>query len=115
MARFSSQLDLTHGVAGFAALGLARYGDVWRGGCQGACQVRYDQGGSFPIPIAIDDTYVEVLGQIQMESQDVTIGTRTISLILSLTWVIVAFDVLELRVDNERHERKQCNENDYRV
>jgi hypothetical protein len=97
----------SHGIAGYAALALARKGDYWIG----ECQVKYNQGGSLPIIVEINEKSVVVVGYIEMGSQDVTIATKTNSLIISLTWAILAFAVLELRVcgvENDRHDRKKC-------
>jgi hypothetical protein len=101
----------SHGLTGYAALALTRYGDLWNG----TTRLKYNQGGPQQIPIYIDENLVDVAGEIQMSSQDVTVAMTTNSLLLSLTWAILSFAVLELRVDSDRRERKQCNENDYRV
>jgi hypothetical protein len=101
----------SHGIAAWAAISLAPYGDVWRM----VNHVMYDQGGSQPIEVYVDNNLVGTAGQVQIGSQDVTVSLRTNSLLLSLTWVIIAFAVLELRVDNERHNPKDCNGDYYRV
>ena len=93
----------SHGVIGYIAIGLAKQGDSW---VANLIPVKYDQGGSLPILLNVDNVDLVVPAHIEMGSQDVTVATRTNSLILSLTWAILGFAALELRVDNERHERK---------
>lgn len=68
--------------------GNAWTGDDW---------VIYNQGGSYDSRMVINGMPFTVVGSIQIGAEDVTVTARTNALLVSLTWVIVAFSALELR------------------
>jgi hypothetical protein len=67
--------------------------------------VEYDQGGSYAVTMSLNGLQFDgTIFSVQMTSQDATVTTRTNSLVICLTWAILAFAVLDLRVDNYRHK-----------
>jgi hypothetical protein len=59
--------------------------------------VIYNQGGSFTPTMSIDGILFPIVGPIEIGSEDVTVTARTNALLVSLTWVIIAFSILEWR------------------
>jgi len=90
-----------HPFGGYAAQLLRKQGDIWTG----ETSLRYNQAGNLTIFVEIDGKLVPICAYVQVESEAVTATNRTNALTISLTFAILAFAVLELRVDNYRHER----------
>jgi hypothetical protein len=83
----------TRGFPLSPTIGLAKLGDHWTG--QGL--VIYNQGGAKTINIIINGVTYHSPDTVEIGSEAVTVAARTNSLLVSLTWVIIAFTVLELR------------------
>ena len=96
-----------NGVARYISLGLNHIvGRLWKGG---PYTIEYNQGGLLPIELDLNNSSYGIVGVVQLGPQDVTIGTRTNSLVISLTWAILAFAVLEIRLDTYRHKTDPKN------
>lgn len=68
----------------------------------------YNQEGTYYMRISIDNYSAVSSSSLTVGSETVTVAARTNSLLVSLTWVFIIFAVLELRVEEERCECKNC-------
>lgn len=76
-----------------ANITLTQQDDVWSGGEW----VIYNQGCTCGLNMTIDNISFAITQPIVISSDDVTVTARTNALLVSLTWVIIAFSALELR------------------
>ncbi len=84
------------GFPRFAHINLTRTDQyAWFG--QG--RVEFFAQGTMIIYVALDNQVVPSLPELQIESESVTAASRTNSLLVSLTWAILFFAVLELRTE----------------
>lgn len=96
------------GIPHWVEIGLTRKGDYW---VSEGIRIKYSQGGTEPIIVSVDNQEFQTAENVQVSSQDVTVATRTNSLVLCLTWAILAFTVLELRIENNGHKCQQSDQN----
>ena len=76
-----------------ANITLTKQDDKWTGDMW----VIYNQGGENIPHMTIDQNEFGISNPIAIGSEDVTVTARTNSLLISLTWVIIAFTALELK------------------
>jgi hypothetical protein len=84
-------------------LAMLKVGDKWLGGGKAI----YNQGGTFGLDITVDNVTSRLSDVIVIDSEAVTVAARTNSLLVCLTWVIIAFTVMEIRLDNGDSNRKE--------
>ena len=90
-----------------ASIPLAKYGDKWTG----ERTVIYNQGGLMPANLTVGNWTVQTTSAIEIDSAAVTVTARTNSLLVSLTWVIIALAAVEIRY--EKKEQKSKDEEEY--
>jgi hypothetical protein len=93
------------GIPHWVAIVLTSNGDIWQ---SVGARIKYTQGGVEPIIVSIDNQDYQPTQDIQIGSVDATIATRTNSLLVSLTWVILLFSTLEFHVEDHgnQHEKE---------
>lgn len=96
----------SRGLIGYVGFELFKFGNKWNR----TLQVKYNQGGSLPITINIDGVDYPSPYNITIGSEDLAVAQRTNSLLISLTWAILFFAVLELRVEDNRCKCKNCQQ-----
>lgn len=99
-----------YGIPHWIAIDLVGNGNYW---VSEGIRVKYAQGGTEALVVVIDGQEFEPAESIQVSAQDVTVSTTTNSLILSLTWAILALMVLELRVEDKRCNCKNNRNDDH--
>ncbi len=77
-------------------------GDKWLGNAR----IVYNQGGTMAIDFTIDNVEYTSPDTIQIGPESITVAARTNSVVISLTWAVLAFAVLGIRVNIERYEPK---------
>jgi hypothetical protein len=75
----------------------------WSGGGT----VMYNQGGTLGLDVAVNGVITHVADLVQIGSEATTVAARTNSLLTSLTWVIVGFSALEMRLKDNGCESKK--------
>ena len=82
-----------------ASIPLMRQGNMWNG----EATVIYNQGGAMPADLTISSIGTwQATPAIEIGSEAVTVAARTNSILISLTWVIIAFAALEVRYEKKK-------------
>lgn len=85
------------------SIALTRQGNKW----SGSGIVIYNQGGAMGLDFDVDNLVAHVADVFQIGSEAVTVTARTNSLLISLTWVIIAFSALEVKLEDNGCQPKK--------
>lgn len=76
----------------------------------GKIPIVYNQEGTYYMQISIDNYTAVSSSFLTISPETVTVSARTNSLLVSLTWAILLFAVLELRVEENGCKCKNCQQ-----